>query len=250
MKENFVKTALLALILVTAVLTGVARAEIIVVAVDGADGFAPGDTLDRTVPLVLPAGARLTLLSKAGELSTLDGPYDGLIGALQFGAESDGNDDDWGAVKAFLGQENDPLKVVGASRNADGDVPPTPGVWHVSIDSSGPRCTRADALTFWRRNTDETLSLSLRNASSKIKGLAWAAGQEFLTVPRGFSIETGRMIVSSENGLRELELHVIENAEYGKSNGRLFAWLVRSGCTRQALALIKNIHVNGPILKQ
>ena len=219
-----------------------AKAELIVIAVSGTESFTPGSNLDPGQPITLPEGARITVLSKSGEMRVIDGPYSDALTTDEQQNTSDGSADQWNAVKSFMGSPDTRSEVLGVSRNIDSGVPPTPGVWQVSVDSSGPRCTRASQLTLWRRNAEKDQQISIRSASNKFKGLNWKAGNEELALPQEFVVEEGRMIVSVDGDLRDLELHVMSDQNQDLGSGTLLSWLIEKQCNRQALSLIENVH--------
>ena len=221
-----------------------AHAEMIVVAVTGTDKFMPGEELDPSGVIELSDGARITVLSKSGEMQVLQGPVSGLLLSNLRQAGLDQTMDQWNAVKTILGQPDARSEVFGASRNIDGETPPTPGVWHVSVDSSGPRCTKPSKLTLWRRNVDKSLSISIRNASGNLKDITWEKGQDILPLPNTFPLADGKMVVGIEGELRDLELHVAPASIKEDRAGTLLGWLIEKKCSRQASALIEHVHMD------
>ncbi|MEM7069306.1 MAG: hypothetical protein AAF478_10520 [Pseudomonadota bacterium] len=236
------------IILVLAVLMGFlsfsAKAEVIVVAVSGTEAFVPGQELNPASEILVPEGARITILSKSGTMRAIDGPYNGA--PLQDNTADSGSSDasgQWDVMKSFLGHPDARSEVLGVSRGSDGEVPPPPGIWHVSIDSSGPRCTKSGGLTFWRRDADETQIVSLRNASSSLKDVNWPAGEATMTVPDIFEVETGRLIVSIDGDLRDLDMHVFPGTVEDVETGTLLSWFVDKNCKRQAWSLVRLVHL-------
>ena len=229
-------------LLILGCLIHTAKAELIVIAVSGTESFTPGSNLDPGQPIVVPEGARITILSKSGEMRVIDGPYSDAFapsGQQNTSSEPSGQ---WDAVKSFMGHPDTRSEVLGVSRNIDSGVPPTPGVWQVSVDSSGPRCTQASLLTLWRRNAEKAQQVSIRSASNKFKGLNWEAGNEELVLPDQFVVEEGRMVVSVDGDLRDLEMHVMPEQDQDLGSGTLLTWLIEKQCNRQALSLIENVH--------
>lgn len=221
-------------------LSEAAKAELIVIEVSGTEAFSPGDKIDTSSAIVLPENARLTILSKSGEMQVLVGPHSAKVEQSTSGEVA--AFDQWDAVTSIFGQSDKRTETFGASRNLDGDIPPTPGVWDVSIDSSGPRCSTSGSLVFWRRNSDKTERVSVRTADTKLNDVVWEKGLEGLDVTSLIAPANGRMIVGIGAQLRELELHVFPGPVKTIKQGVLLGWLLEKGCNRQARALIDLVH--------
>ena len=218
-----------------------AGAQTVVVAVSGTDEFTPGDIFDPGQTITILKGARLTTLTKAGEMSVIEGPYSGIPAEQKI--QSDEFQSQWNAVTALFGDPDARSEVLGVSRDIEGNVPPTPAVWHVSVDSSGPRCTPASTLTLWRRNAEVTQTVSVRSAAASLKDLAWAAGQNTLLIPDSFLLQDGRLLISIDGSVRDLDLHVFSGAINENETGALLGWLVGKKCERQAWSLIRQVHL-------
>ncbi|MDJ0612323.1 MAG: hypothetical protein QNJ29_01500 [Rhizobiaceae bacterium] len=234
----------LALLIALGCFTTASHGEVIVVAVSGTDAFEPGQRLDGTEPITLAEGARITLLSKAGEMQVISGAVENV--ALSKTGEVSENQamSNWNTVKVALGQPDARTEVFGASRNLSGDAPTAPGVWHVSVDSSGPRCTIPTKLVLWRRDAKTSQEVSVRSASGSVRGLAWDEGESLLTLPSSFEIESGKMIVGMGGKLRDFEVHVAPASLSAAGPGAVLGWLVEKKCNRQASALIEHVHKN------
>ena len=219
-----------------------ARAELIVIAVSGTNAFVPGQQIKSEAKISLGKDARITVLSKSGELRVIDGPFEDAVSLTASVESDDGDGDRWQSVKAFLGHPDAQSEVLGASRRLDGEVPPPPGIWYVSVDSSGPRCTAPNEITLWRRTADQDQTIAVRTAASSLKDVSWMAGENTLRLPEGFSIESGRMIVGIGGKLRELDLHVYPGSVEATANGSLLEWMIDRKCGRQALSLIRHVH--------
>ncbi|GGB34229.1 hypothetical protein GCM10011316_02910 [Roseibium aquae] len=224
-----------------ALFLGVAHAETIVVAASGNAGLEPGTRLDESVAISLPAGARITVLSRSGAMQVLDGPYSGFPAGQ---AESDPGrtaEPRWSAVLALVGDPDARSNVMGASRKTDGDFIVPPGIWHVSVDSSGPRCTEPENVVLWRRDAARAEAVSVRSAAGRLTDIDWPAGDQTLTLPSPFALD-GRMMVSVGGDLRDLELAVAPVDVAGGAPGAILGWLVDRKCKRQALTLIERVH--------
>lgn len=224
-----------------------ALADMIVVATSGDTKLLAGEKLGPATQLVLPEGARVTILSKTGALRVIDGPHDGPVSSADNASEETEADTHWGTLKAFIGDPDARSEVLGASRTLSGDLLVPPSIWHVSIDSSGPRCARSSQLTLWRRTASQAISISVRGAELRLTDLSWAKGKHALTLPETFAVEDGRLIVSSNGNLRKLTISVLPASLADAMPGELLGWLIDNKCHRQALALIDRVHAKSDI---
>lgn len=228
----------------TAASVAPALAEMIVAAASGDSTFHPGDRIAEGTRLQLPEGARLTFLFKSGEMKVITGPFEGHITDDAPARAPIGT---WETIKSFLGAAEQKSEVLGASRKADGSMPDQPGIWLVSIDSSGERCTRQDTLTFWRRDAGEQLPVALRNGAARASDLTWPAASHTFTAPASFPVIEGPLALSAGSTLRKFDIKVLPKDLEGAAPGALLGWLLDSNCTRQATALISRVHAGEPL---
>lgn len=234
--------------LVLGFLASPAMAEIIVVATSGDAGLQAGQKLDPTDQISLQQGARITILSKAGAMRVIDGPYSGPVDAQDEAPKAGTAVAQWDAVKTFLGDPDARTEVVGASRSAKVNLFAAPSsIWDVSVDSSGPRCTRASGLVLWRKNPTLPLTVSVRGPGVRVTDLDWPKGDNALALPESFAPEDGRMVVSLDGNLRELSVKVLPKELENAAPGQLLVWLVDNKCARQAQALIAHVHARTEI---
>lgn len=219
-----------------------ALADMIVVATSGDTKLLAGDKLDPATQLVLPEGARVTILSKTGALQVIDGPHDGPLSIANNARGETEAETHWGALKAFIGDPDARSEVLGASRTLTSDMPVPSSIWHVSVDSSGPRCARSSELTLWRRIASQAISVSVRGPASRLTDLSWAKGEHALALPDTFAVEDGNLVVSSNGTLRKLTINVLPESLADANPGLLLGWLIENKCSRQALALIDRVH--------
>jgi len=237
MNHNSLWTSLV----VALMLMGAARAETVVVAASGGTTLSPGTRLDPAQVISLPEGARLTLLSQTGALRVIDGPFDGAA-VTQAEAGSDGAaDEQWSAVLALVGDPDARSDVMGASRETDGAFIVPPGVWQISVDSSGPRCTVPGTVMLWRRAADQRATISVRSAIGRLTDVTWPADEPVLALPPEFAAP-GRVVVSVDGDLRELTLAVAPDDLASAPAGQVLSWLMSEKCQRQALTLIQRVH--------
>jgi hypothetical protein len=155
---------------------GMVRADFVVLAASGTSGeLQAGKRLADDATLSLPDGAKVTLMSRDGRMLTLEGAYSGpLDQPLEATTTAKGNDGALEKLSRLLQGGDARSAVLGAARAGAGDIPPPPGIWHVSVDSSGPRCVQPGALQLWRRDAGQNSSVTLRSASGRHDGLTFA----------------------------------------------------------------------------
>lgn len=236
--------------LVTLSLTvGMARADFVVLAASGATGgLQPGARLADDATLSLPDGAKVTLMSRDGRMLTLEGAYSGpLDQRLEAAATARGNDGTLQKLSKLLQGGDARSTVLGAARAGAGDIPPPPGIWHVSVDSSGPRCVQPGALQLWRRDAGQDSPVTLRSASGRRDGLTFAKDRHVLTVENAVSEDDDRLLVSLGDDLRDLALAHRPDTLADASPGELLVWMLDRDCKRQALTLIGRVHAGQPL---
>ncbi|MTI44757.1 hypothetical protein JM93_02764 [Roseibium hamelinense] len=218
-----------------------AHSQTIVVAATGAEDYMPGTQLDPEQAIDLPKGARLTLLSQSGAMQVIDGPFSGIpVSPYAPDAAKDGSAG-WSAVLALVGDPDARSEVMGASRKTDGPFRVPPDIWHVAVDSSGPRCIEPGKVVLWRRDTDTDVTISARSAAGRLTDVQWPAERNAFSLPEEFA-EDGRLILSMDGTLRELNLSVTPETLQAAAPGAVLTWLVEQKCQRQALALIEQVH--------
>lgn len=228
-------------LVVALVMIGAARAETVVVAATGDTALPPGTKLDPGQMISLPEGARLTLLTQSGIMEVIDGPFEG-VPDLDAGARSDGTvDAQWSAALALVGFPESRSDVMGASRSTDGAFRVPPSIWHISIDSAGPRCTRPGTVQLWRQEAERDSTVSVRSEVGRLTDVDWPAGEPILALPAEFAAP-GRMIVSVDGDLRDLTLAVAPDDLVTQPPGQVLSWLLSHECKRQALTLIERVH--------
>lgn len=223
-----------------------ARAEYVVIAAsDAPAAYGAGTEIDDDQRIDLAEGARLTLIARSGRIVTIDGAFSGSVPGSAQVAPSETSSTGWDALKRLVGSAEASSTVLGAARAGAGEIPPPPGVWDLSVDSSGPRCVRKGELVLWRKQAGDTLQVSARSAAGRHDGLAWTAGDHRLVLPVDMAMEDGRMVVSVGGELRDFELSVLPDGLAAAPVGEVLSWLSERDCRRQALALIAHLHGGG-----
>ncbi|WP_349358131.1 hypothetical protein [Stappia sp.] len=225
-----------------------ARAADFVVAAASAvpETYAPGTELTADATLDLPAGARLTLIARDGRMITLTGPHQGPAATPGDGAApGTPRGGLLSGLKGLLAGETARSSVLGAARADAGDLPPPPGLWHMSADSSGPRCARPESFLLWRREAAHAVSVTLRSDNARHADLVWPAGDNDLALPRDTLAGDGRLLVSLDGTMRDFQVALRPADLAGAAPGALLAWMIDKGCNRQALALIARVHAGG-----
>lgn len=228
-------------LVMTLMLMGAARAETIVVAATEGAPLPPGSRLEPGQMIALADGERLTFLSRSGALQVIKGPFDGVPVADGDAPAEGASDKQLSAVAALVGFPDARSDVMGATRQTDGAFTVPPGIWHVSVDSAGPRCIAPGEVRLWRRAADTSATISVRSAAGRLTDVAWPADEAVFALPADFAAP-GRLVVSVDGDLRDLTLAVAPDDLASAPAGEVLSWLMDNECQRQALTLIQRVH--------
>lgn len=230
-----VLTAILAALAQFAFASMASAAPVVILAGD-AGGAGPGSIVDDSLVVSLPAGASLMFNDANGQTRTLQGPYDGPIGATaNTGAQSSGLDRLIAARKAEQSR-------LGAIRAAPGQTPRDSTL--ISVTQSATQCVRHGAKPrLWRPATmDADSAIRIANADGAVAELAWHAGQQTLDWPTAPEAVSGQRYLI-ELGIApravEIVLHLAPKAF--ATDAALAAWMGDMGCRRQALAILDGL---------
>ena len=158
--------------------TGVSQAAEIVVLESNSVRYAAGQTLDAAVPITLPAGEFVAIVTEDARLIRIEGPHNG---------PAVGQTPDEGAVRRALAQliveQRPEVGGVGGVRG-DGDeaqAPDTrPEPWLVHTQRSGEQCAlRGQGVQLWRESATDAavaeLTASLEDATGEVR---WNSGEQ------------------------------------------------------------------------
>ncbi|MEI8393627.1 MAG: hypothetical protein WCF85_02750 [Rhodospirillaceae bacterium] len=222
--------------------------------------FAPGDTVDGTVPLALEVGQTLTLIAEDGSVIKLRGPYNGVprsASAATAGPLS-------AALAQLIAVPASTSSALGASRDAAAGTGPGGGVakpakvvgtiggviaveggasdpWLIDVSGPGHRCILdAGELVFWRPDRNAVADVTLTIDTEGWKGYTgWPAGFAKLAAPEAMPRRDGAIYtVDYGRGPAGLTIHVLPAKVSGVPV--LAAWMVEKGCVEQAAALLRS----------
>lgn len=232
-----------ALVVSPFLLAGAASAaQMVVIGVSGVE-MKPGDVVDGSAQLTLPAGSKLTLIGEDGTPVQLSGPYTGAPDVSREGnSDTAGGPDVVDALARLLGGGETSETSLGAVRAGDTDSAALPDVWAIPIGRSGDYCVSGQRAAFvWRLESSKSVPVILRAADKSWEGKQqFLATQDRLLLPPNFPVvspATFDMIVGSQAST--ITLHRMP-AEIVKPGFRA-AWLVGAGCDLQAKALLATL---------
>jgi len=223
-------------------------AQLVVVEAQGTT-LQPGQVIDASQPLQLPAGAKLALIGEDGKVSRIEGPFSGppsqVAGAgtgdpstvqslsrLFAGAQP--NATSWGTFRGYDSPATFRGDEAGRGTGA------AQGLWAVNVRRSESACVPADSRpVLWRPEASEALSVVLLHLSTgREAAVDFAAGAHDAAWPTGVPLLDGGEYAIRDGNLWERRLSVrIIPAESG-SDVRRAAWMADAGCFRQARALL------------
>ncbi|HPE70563.1 MAG TPA: hypothetical protein P5260_15860 [Candidatus Competibacter sp.] len=187
--------------------------------------------------VTLVAGARLTLLTEAGQTLQLTGPYSGVPGGS---ASTSAAGNNLPVLAKFLQGHQQATTALGVSRGeawSELDAPPAADL--VNADHSGERCLIRDPVVLWRQDAAPVETVTLADAEGRsLADLTWPAGAAQLAIP-------GPLFADGQHyrlrrGSRQVDLYV-HKASLHDNPAALAAWMVNRGCKIQALILLKEL---------
>lgn len=222
-----------------------AAGNLVIIAASNAGKLAPGSVLQPEKPLAIPAGGKVTLLSKNGDVIKLRGPYSGPAGGA-LSATTIKQSGDWSStltkIASLVSKHKKQSTVMGASRMTASADPEQPDFWLMAVDSSGHRCVRSQKVDMWRRKARINAKLSLRSKTARQTGLIWKAGERRMRLPQKF-IEDGTLIVMNfDKEPRRFTMHITPENLATNRAGTVLQWMITNDCHRQAQIIIKHLH--------
>lgn len=221
-------------------------ADLVVIASTGApEAMKPGTILASSATITLPKGAKLTLISQAGEISHIAGPYKGK--PPKAGEDKDSASSTAVALNtiadAVTGRKAQSDAVGAVRKVAVGrETARVGGIWPLNVDSSGPRCLLAAGNHLWRRDPSRQTEVSLRGSGGRALGIIWKSGDRRLAIPDNILGDGERLAVSVGKSVRRFDVYVLPDDIGTRRHGRVLNWLISVGCRRQAHELIDILH--------
>jgi hypothetical protein len=214
----------------------------VVVHVEGAS-LQRGAVIDGNRALRLKAGSKVTLVGADGSSVTVHGPSTAAPVQLTRAGRSDQKSDRKVVeiLGALLSEQRRSTKALGVVRSASsGASGQAPHEWALDVARSGTRCIGSDVAMFWRPDARRNATLTIRRAgSARTAKAVWPKGEEFLAVSRR-EFQDGQTYKIGVNG-RSVEIKVNILPDGLNSAAEQAAWMARSDCTKQALAMVNRI---------
>ncbi len=212
--------------------------KMVVIHVEGAP-FVRGTVIKGNRPLKLEADWSVTLVGSDGTFVTLKGPYNAVPRQAKNARSGDPKIIE--ALGALLTGEQRSTAALGVMRSASRiPVASPPNAWAASVERSGVRCIRSDVATLWRSDARRAAELRIIHAAGvRASKVRWPAGQETLALEGDAFRDGENYAIVMDQRRVNITMHVMPQG----LNGRVeqAAWMARSGCKSQALALIDQI---------
>jgi hypothetical protein len=210
----------------------VANAQDLVVVEAAGIEMAPGDRVGSSVLLDLSEGQHLTLISTAGVILTIDGPYEGSPAGVQVEGT------DFASRLRNLLVEDDGRNDIGATRA--GQLAPLPEPWLFDVSHTGNVCL-LDGSTpvLWRASSNANSDFAVTSVDHTWRAqLRWPAGLDRITADTGLPIRAGATYLMILDG--EQSALAVKSVPSTLDNDLMrVAWMVEMGCEAQAQALMR-----------
>ncbi len=212
--------------------------EMVVVHVEGAP-FKRGTVIDGSRALRLQAGWVVTLVGSDGSFVTLKGPSETRPARKKRSPKTDSKIVE--ALGALLGADERSTAALGVVRSASArSNAPLPDAWAVNVERSGVRCIAPDVAVLWRSDTRRDAPLSIRRVGgTRTARAVWPRGQELLPLNGKVFRDSHDYAVTVDGRLVKITVNVMPSGL--DSAVEQAAWMARSGCQAQAIALIDRI---------
>lgn len=224
-----------ALLLLGISFTG-AAADLIVIGSTGAD-LKPGQVLDGSALVTLPAGATVTLISSKGETIKLRGPYEGRPASATEGQDGQLLQ----ALQTVFKNDSGATTMLAAFRGVPGRKP---DLWSANVDRNGSYCVRVDGPPALKRKSGKrrtTLMLEL-GATGEQAQVDWPAGQSTLGWPAGLPlIDGGDYLAHLDVAIEPKKLRVALIPNGLATDAHRAAWMAENGCSRQARRVLTEL---------
>ncbi len=215
--------------------------DLVVVASD-APILQEGQIINGEAPLVVPAGASVTLIAEDGTAVTIKGPFN--RAPAPEGGDTSGDRTLLKALAGLFGLGSGEISTsIGAVRGAGpARMPPNP--WFIDIGRSGHQCVLTGGLaTLWRADTRKAIIVALRHARTGAKASTdWPSGAATMDWPTGIALEDGASYMARVQeflGARKLILHLVPGDL--PTDAHRVAWMAERGCTEQAKLLLAQV---------
>ena len=240
MDHPFRNVLLAGLVMVAGLFASVAQASEIVVIESTAPGVEAGVFLDSADAVSIPAGASILIVEADGSTRTVEGPFDGPLGAAA------APDADSAGLMANLGklisEREEEEQVLGAIRTAPGQV--AEAVYVVDVGRSGDVCVpEGAAIRLWRPVLMAAESeTTLTGAAGEPVTALWLEGEQFLDWPVALPAEDGeRYAIRLAIAPRPAEVRLRFVPASLETDTRRAAWMAGAGCRRQAERLLQGL---------
>ncbi|MER9586349.1 hypothetical protein [Mesorhizobium sp. M0276] len=213
------------------------------------DELPPGKLLMPSDVINIPAGTVVTLLGEDGSVNALSGPSSFVVtedaltsGSLQ-GTTNEGSSK-LDLIAVLLANERKRTESIGGSRTTT-DYSTSSGLddpWAVSIEESAPGCIRDGEIVLARAGIGQSAVFSIRIGDGEpFNGIVWSAGKLTYSLPDRIPPEVKSVVVETKKTSASIEIKTFPKNAVLENPLEVLAWMVSSGCKRQAMALVHQL---------
>ena len=215
--------------------------EYVIVAADGAAAtYSPGATLSAGSTIKLQDGAKLTLLSKSGNVIKLNGPYSG---ALPGKSGGDGGTTAISKIAKLVAGNAKRSRTLGATRA--GSAPRRPNnVWMANVGRTRNICAKPDAAVLWRKRAKAPAAITVSGQGTSPASLIWPSGKHTVTLPPAAIRDNTDITIITAGRSLKAKLHVAPSALDFENKTLLLGWMASRNCADQVTAFIRQLHAD------
>lgn len=226
----------------------VASARQLVVVDSTVPELAPGKVLTAGTPVILPPGAKVTLVGDDGRMQKVEGPFSGTLGG---GPAQAGGDPAVVDTLSKLFTSPTETAALGTFRSAEPQMsgfrgtgstgdPSAPDLWAINVQRGGDQCIQPRTQPMlWRPDAVREATVAVQRLPDGPGGLVrFSAGAQSVAWPGGVPVQDGNYVLrdSADAWKTTLSLRVVPDGLSGEINRAV--WMADHGCESQAKALI------------
>lgn len=215
--------------------------EYVVIAADGAAStYAPGATLSAGHTVTLQGGAKVTLLSRAGIVIKLNGPYPG---ALPGKSDGGGSAAAIGRIAKLVAGTTKRSRTLGATRAGSGPRRPN-NAWIANVGRTRDICAKPDTAVLWRKRAKTPAAITVSGQGFPPNSFIWRSGKHTVAFSPDAIRDNADITITTGGRSLKAKLHVAPSAIDFENKTQVLGWMASRNCADQIAAYIHQLHAD------